>query len=68
MVMTKQTKMVDKTVIGIKNHVISIRKTIILHAAIVAINVEMKDVAIPKRPYSIKKDFRIVWRVAPKTL
>lgn len=59
-VIIRQVKIVVKTVIGIKNHVISIIRTIILHAEIVATKADINDVAMPKRPYSIMKDFRIV--------
>lgn len=66
--MTRQIKTVVQTVVGIKTQFIFIRKTIILQAAIVPIIIETSAVAIPKRLYSIKKDFKMVWRVAPRTL
>ena len=59
-VMIRQRQIVYKTVIGKKDHVISISRTTILHAAIVPINTEIIDVMKPKRPYSIKNDFKIV--------
>ena len=64
----RQIKTVVQIVVGIKTQLIFIRRTIILQAAIVPIIVETSAVAIPKRMYSIKKDFNMVWRVAPKTL
>ena len=64
----KQIKIVVKTVDGIKIQFTFIRKTKILHAAIVPITPETRAVAIPNNPYSIKKDRRIVPLLAPKTL